>query len=417
MKIAIVGGGISGLSLGYLINDIADITIFEKNDYIGGHSRTIDLNIDNQNISVDTGFIVFNKKNYPNLTAFFDHLNVKYEKSNMSFGVSIANGEIEYSTKSVDSFFAQRKNIFNINFLTMIWDIFSFYRNSQQIIKENPYINLSSMLDMLGLDKWFRNYFLLPMAGSIWSSNAKQIENFSAKYLIDFFNNHGLLSFNDQPIWQTVTGGSKQYIHKLTKVLKNKIYKSVAIEKVMRNKDGVILEDDTTKRYNFDQVVFACHSDQAIKILARPSVEEVASIGEIKYNQNNIVVHSDSSLMPINRKCWSSWVYRCNDKNNIEEKLSLTYWMNNLQNINTKTQIFVTVNPFLEINEAKIFDRYKFEHPLFDMNTDFAQRTIEKIQGENNTWFVGAYNGYGFHEDGLNSSIKIAKQMGAKIPW
>lgn len=416
MKIAIIGSGISGLSMAYFMNNSAEITIYEKNDYIGGHSRTINVTTPDGIIPVDTGFIVFNKKNYPHLTQLFDGLGVNYEKSDMSFGISVGNGQLEYSTKSISTIFAQKRNIFRPQYLLMLRDIFKFYKKSKSTLLHQEDLTVSELIDKIGLGNWFRKYFLLPMAGSIWSSDIRQIENFPAKFLVNFFNNHGLLSVNDQPQWYTVSGGSKQYIEKLTHNLSNVQYCGAA--SIINRKDNKIeIKDIYGKIENYEHVIFACHSDEAIQLLERPTARELSSVGMIKYKPNSIVVHSDSSFMPINRKCWASWVYNSQTMNNIDDGIALTYWMNNLQNLPTTQQIFVTVNPQTQIDQSSVHNSHVFRHPLFDVYSQEAQRRIQNIQGENNTWYVGAYNGYGFHEDGIASSVAVAKQLGGTIPW
>ena len=413
MKIAIIGSGISGLALGYILDKNHDIQIFEKESYIGGHCRTINAEVENQKIPVDTGFIVFNKKNYPHLTSLFEHLGVKYEKSKMSFGVSIQDENFEYGTGSINSLLAQRSNIFRLDFWKMLKDILKFFKHSKEFA-ENAEHTIADLLNYLKLGDWFKNYFLLPMAGSIWSANPKSILDFPSITLINFFENHGLLTVKDQPQWHTVTGGSKEYVKLLTESFHDKINLSTAIQKVERQQDKVVLTDENGIKHEFDRVVFACHSDQALTMIANPTKDEKEILGNIKYQENKVTLHVDQELMPNNKRAWSSWNYI---DYGIDQSLTLTYWMNNLQNLNTTQNIFVTVNPTDAIDRSKILNEHIFHHPVFDLKAMNAQKKIDTIQGVQNTWFVGAYSRYGFHEDGILSAVKVAENMGESLPW
>ncbi|NRB10653.1 MAG: FAD-dependent oxidoreductase [Rickettsiaceae bacterium] len=411
MRIAIIGSGISGLAAAYILTQKHDITVYEKNDYIGGHSRTIEVEVEKKLVPIDTGFIVFNKKNYPYLTSLLDHLKVKYNKSNMSFGASLKKGSIEYGTQNLNSIFAMKSNIFNIKFWLMLKDIFKFYRQAKITIQKN--MTVKELLDKINLGQYFREYFLLPMAGSIWSCKPLQILDFPAHSLITFFDNHGLLSISNQPQWYSILGGSKEYVKKLTKSFVDKIHISRAASEVIRNKQGVTIIDEYGKSEQYDQVIFACHSDQVLQILSKPKAAELEILQNIKYQRSKVVLHKDDKFMPIRKSCWSSWVYLSEKPDN----LTLTYWMNNLQKLNCKTQIFVTVNPNKQIKQGDIFNEYEFEHPLFDLNAIKAQEKLATIQGKNNSWFAGAYNKYGFHEDGLLSAVNIAKKLEVDLPW
>ncbi|MDX1948893.1 MAG: FAD-dependent oxidoreductase [Rickettsiales bacterium] len=409
MKIAIIGAGISGLGAGYLLNKNGyDITIFEKNDYIGGHSRTIELDIDSVKTPVDTGFIVFNYRNYPNLTKLFDELNVAVEKTDMSFGVSIANGFLEYGTPKPKAIFAQKKNFFRLQFYKMLYDILKFNRKAKNYLNSN--LSLGECLSELKLGKWFRDYYLLAMGGAIWSTPISAMLDYPAKSFIRFFENHGLLTINDQPQWFTVTGGSREYVKKLTAGFSDKIKISCGVKKVIRGEKIKII-DTQNNEYIFDKVIFACHSDQAIKMLENPSEDEVNLIGAIKYQPNKIIVHSDENFMPKNKNAWSSWVYLSQEKCDNEKNVSLSYWMNRLQNLKTKTPIIITLNSKIRPAENKIYDEYIFEHPVFDEKAIQAQEKIEEIQGKNNSYYCGAYLKYGFHEDGYSSAVNVCKKI------
>lgn len=414
MKIAVIGTGISGLAISYILSKNHQLTIYEKNDYIGGHSRTITPKINEKEVPVDTGFIVFNKKNYPNLVSLFNHLNIEYSESNMSFGVSINSGKLEYGTSNLSSMFAQKRNLFNLQFLLMIKDIFKFYKNAKNY--RNIDLTVGQMLEEMKLGEYFKNNFLLPIAASIWSSKSFQILDFPTSTFVNFFDNHGLLSVSNQPQWYSVIGGSKNYVSKLSNSFKDRIHLSRPAMSANRVNEKVEIVDNSGNKELYDNVIFACHSDQTMKIIQDANDEEKKIIGNIKYQKNKIITHTDSSFMPQNKKCWSSWVY-LGENNYKNENLCLTYWMNNLQKLNTDKNIFVTVNPKTNPKKDTILDEYEFEHPLFNQKSIEAQKYLHKIQGKDRYWFAGAYSRYGFHEDGILSAIKIAEKMGEKLPW
>lgn len=420
MKIAIIGSGISGLATAYLMHNANhDITVYEKNDYIGGHSRTIDVSADDGNVAVDTGFIVFNYRNYPLLTGLFDYLEVPVVKSDMSFGASINNGWLEYGTQKISNLFAQKKNILDPKFLGMISDILRFNRNSLKLLEEDSLgnISLGDYLDKLKVGGWFRNYYLFAIGASIWSTPMEKIYEFPAKTFIRFFANHGLLTVNDQPQWYTVRGGSREYVKRLTNSFYEKILLSNGVRKVNRHDGYIEVVDNHDNIKKYDHVVFACHSDQALALLDSPSEQESAILANLRYQKNDIVVHSDVSFMPSNKKAWASWVYLSEEKQDNKNAVSLSYWMNNLQPLATNQPIIVTLNPATQPVDNLIYDRYQFEHPLFDQKAIDAQQNIEQIQGNGNIWYVGAYQRYGFHEDGILSAVNLAKKFNITPPW
>lgn len=414
MKTAIIGTGISGLSISYILSKRHQLTIYEQNDYIGGHSRTITPIINDVQVPIDTGFIVFNKQNYPNLNILLDHLDIPYSKSNMSFGVSMNSGQLEYGTSNLMSIFAQKSNIFNLAFWRMLIDICKFYKQARKF--KNTQMTVGQMLNHLSLGHYFKVYFLLPMAGSIWSSRVSQILDFPASTLINFFDNHGLLSIANQPQWYSVIGGSKEYVNKIIMPFKEKIHLSRAAISVKRTDSQVIVTDNYGNKDWYDQIIFACHSDQVIKIIDDATDNERNILGNITYQKNKIIVHTDLSFMPQRKQCWSSWVY-LGQHGNTDQNLSLTYWMNNLQSLNTDLPIFVTMNPQQSPDIETIIDEYNFEHPVFNLKSIEAQKGIDMIQGTKNSWYAGAYTGYGFHEDGILSAIKIAQKMEEQLPW
>lgn len=414
MKIAIIGSGISGLGAAYLLAPHYDITVFEKNDYNGGHSRTIDVPTGNTQSPVDTGFIVFNNWNYPNLMGLFKALNVPYQKSAMSFGVSISNHWLEYGS---DGMFAQKRNFLRPAYWKMLADIVRFNKQSLAYLEKDADISLGQCLDELNMGDWFRRYYLLAMGAAIWSCSVDTIMQFPAKTFLQFFKNHGLLSIKNRPQWYTVTGGSREYVSRLTDSFADKIKTNCGVTSV-ESKDGIHSVTDTKGHSeDFDQVIFACHADEALAMMDKPSADINEIIGAFDYQDNEIVVHSDTSFMPSEKKCWASWVYLSEGKKDTKQTVSLSYWMNNLQGLDDKHPVIVTLNPGRRPQEDLILDEHTFAHPIFDLKAIKAQEKITSIQGQNGIWFCGAYQRYGFHEDGLLSAVNVAKAMGVSTPW
>lgn len=417
MKIAIIGSGISGLSCAWLLNQKHDITVFEKNNYIGGHSNTASISYDNEQIAVDTGFIVFNFKTYPNLKGFFELLEVPIEKSNMSFGIKDLDTGFEYSGNDLAGVFAQKKNLLNLKFLKMLKDIVTFNKKAIQLVEKGSFTegqSLGSFVDSLQLGSYFKNYYLFPMAGAIWSCPLALIKDYPAKTFLQFFYNHGLLTVTNQPQWYTVKGGSKEYVKKMTHSFKDKIKLGCHIVKSQQSGDKIILEDAAGNQYTFDHVIFASHGDQTYHIIADKTEAEASILSNITYSQNTAVLHKSSDQMPVNKSAWASWVYLSSQK---ENKVSLSYWMNNLQHTNPSKPLFVTLNPIAPIPKEDIFGTYHYEHPIFDDKAVAAQQRLHHIQGKRNMWFCGAWTKYGFHEDGLNSALEVVKHFGVNIPW
>lgn len=415
-KIAIIGSGISGMAAAYLLHPYNNVTLYEKNSVIGGHARTKIIDYNGHNVAVDTGFIVFNHLNYPNLTALFKHLGVATQKSNMSFALTMDGGEFEWGANSINSIFATRKNIFNIQFYKMLKDIMRFFKKAHQCLNENNNQTLGQFLDELKLGIQFKEKFILPMGAAIWSSPIELMLQFPAKTFVQFFKNHGLLSINGQHQWYTVSGGSQNYINKLVDKFQNNIILENKIIKSWQDGNHILLEDMNGRREKYDQVIFACHADETLEIIQDATNIEKQILGAFHYQKNHAYLHSDSSFMPKRKACWSSWVYNLDMVNN-KKQVSLTYWMNLLQNIDNKYPLFVTLNPSRKIDEGKIFDQHVFSHPVFNQNTIIAQKQLANIQGNRNIWHCGAYQNYGFHEDGLASAVKVAQLMGIKIPW
>ncbi len=417
MKIAIIGSGISGLGAAHLLHAQHDITLYEKNTYAGGHSRTIEVKTPDGVLPVDTGFIVFNDRNYPNLTALFKRLDVPVIASDMSFGVSIADGWLEYGTQQTGNIFAQKRNVLRRDFWKMIADILRFNKQAQRYIGADPSVTLGQCLDELKMGAWFRHYFLLAMGGAIWSTPLVQMLEFPAQTFIRFFDNHGLLTVNDQPQWYTVKGGSRAYVARLTDGFKDRIKLDCAAVRVARHAKGVDVHDVTGKSERYDEVIFACHSDQALALIENSTDLEAQLLGDVRYQRNRIVVHSDARLMPQRKGAWASWVYLSDAKHDANPSVSLSYWMNRLQQLPTQMPVIVTLNPGTQPDDALMHDRYDFEHPVFDAAAIRAQARLPEIQGKQHLWFCGAWQRYGFHEDGLLSAMRVAQGLGVRIPW
>ena len=418
MKIAIIGSGISGLSSALLLSQKHNITLFEINKRFGGHANTVDITHKQNLISVDTGFIVYNKLNYPNLIGFFDFLKIETINSDMSFAVSARDGQLEYSG-SMTGIFAQKRNLFNIKFYKMLKDIIIFFMFGYKYafqVKENE--SLGEYLKRCKFSEEFVNDHLIPMSSAIWSCPEKEILNFPAKTLLTFFKNHQLINFIFRPKWRTVKGGSRQYVNKvIEKLKKNKKNKFVLNSKIKsifskNNKIEINFEKNTKI---FDKVIMATHPDQTINLIENLENKSKDVLSKFKYQKNTVYLHSDTSLMPQNRKTWSSWNYLSTEKT--INKSSVTYWMNILQNLNTSLNVFVSLNPYKKPKKDLIHKILYYEHPVFNLETNKAQNELDSIQGNNNIYYTGAWTAYGFHEDGIKSAVKITKLLDVKIPW
>jgi predicted NAD/FAD-binding protein len=411
MKIAIIGSGISGLGAAWLLHRQHDITVYEKNAYAGGHSRTIEPM---QDVPVDTGFIVFNDWNYPNLFGLFRALGVPYEKSNMSFGVSVNNGWLEYSS---DDLFGNLKNIKRFQYWGMLRDILKFNKEALSYLERDENVTLRQCLNELNMGEWFRNYYLLAMGAAIWSCPIETILNFPVKTYVRFFQNHGLLNISKRPQWYTVKGGSREYVRRLTAPFREKIKTDCGVRQVTHEEDRIKITDTQGHTEFYDQAILACHADEALAMIEQPTAEECATLRNFQYQENKVILHTDESFMPKRKQSWSSWVYLSEDRIDSKNAVSLTYWMNNLQPLPTAQNLFVTLNPGRRPKEETILDEHVFTHPVFTSNAVKAQEKIDQIQGKRGLWFCGAYQRYGFHEDGLLSAVNVAKKMGAEIPW
>jgi predicted NAD/FAD-binding protein len=410
-KIAIIGSGISGLYAAYLLNKDYDLTIYEKENYLGGHTRTLSIEYDNNYIDVDTGFIVFNKKNYPNFSKMIKKLNVEVGKSDMSFAVTsnkAKDPEIKYS--DVRSFFANKRNIISYKHYNLLFNINKFNTLSIKSLNSlNNYldnITLNKFLEDNNFDKFFIDNYIVPMGSSIWSCKPSQILQFPYLSYVNFMNNHGLLSISNQPQWLHIKNGSKTYVKCLKEYLTANIRLNDEVKCVIKTDNGIKISSSDGDQV-YDYVFFSNHPNEILNIGKSLSTHQTEILKDIKYSVNEVVLHKDSSVMPKNAKCWASWVYKKLDN----DKPILSYWMNSLQNIDRKYPIFVSLNAGGQINKSKVFNTHILEHPIFDIVARKAQELIPSIQGVNNLFFCGAYNKYGFHEDGVVSSIKAVEKL------
>lgn len=415
-KIAIIGTGISGLGAAYLLNRRHDVTVYEKASRVGGHARTMTVDYDGTAIAVDTGFIVFNEKNYPQLSAMFRHLGVPTHKSDMTFAASIRDGWLEWGAKDTNAVFGQRRNLLSPRFGLLIRDVFRFNAQAEETSERHPDLTLDEFLSLLRLGDWFRRFYLLPMCSAIWSCPPREMMRFPARTLIQFMANHHLLSASGQPQWLTVTGGSQEYVKRLTASFAHRVRVNCGAAAVTRGERGVTVLDTTGQRENYDHVVFASHGDETLRLLGDADAHERGVLSRFRYQPNVAVLHRDTSVMPRSRHCWASWVYT-SDGNLDEPMLSVTYWMNLLQGIPSETPLFVTLNPKAAIAPEKIFDTHVFDHPVFDRAAVAAQAEVQAMQGRRSTWFCGAHLRHGFHEDGLASAVHVARLLGCETPW
>ncbi|MFM9889833.1 MAG: NAD(P)/FAD-dependent oxidoreductase [Rickettsiales bacterium] len=416
-SIAIIGSGISGMGAAHLLHPHHAITVYEKAPRVGGHSRTVTVDAGGKSIAVDTGFIVYNEPNYPNLVGLFKQLGVPTHESNMSFAASINRGAFEWCARDVNGIFGQRRNIFSPKFYGMVRDVMRFNREAMAVAEAQPELTIGGLLDALKLGAGFRRYYLLPMAGAIWSCPPAQMLEFPAATLTRFFKNHGLLTLSDQPQWYTVTGGAQEYVKRITAAYADRIRVNCGAVSIRRVGERVEVTDTTGACETYDRVVLACHGDQALALLTDASDDERRILGHFKTQNNMAYLHGDVTQMPVRRRCWASWVYQAKGAVGQEANLGVTYWMNNLQGLDAAVPLFVTLNPTHPIAQDKIYDQHAFAHPIFTREAIAAQGEIERLQGQRNTWFCGAWQRYGFHEDGLGSAVKVAQQMGAPIPW
>jgi len=413
-RIAVIGGGITGLSAAWLLRDAFEVTLFEAEPRAGGHADTQTPVLDGVEVPVDTGFIVFNNLNYPNLVGFFEALGVAAHDSNMSFGVSKNRGAFEYAGGELPQLFAQPANVLRPRFWRMVRDILRFNTSAPALLNTASTLSLGAYLAEQGYSAGFVEDYILPMGAAIWSGSVEGMKAFPAQSFIRFFVNHGLLKVSGRPQWRTVTGGSKVYVARVLRDLREVVY--AAVTRVRREAGAVVVETAAGARH-FDQVVFCCHADQVLAMLEAPAREERNILGAIRFQDNLAVLHQDANLMPRRKLAWSSWNYLTQDRADHAQGVCLTYWMNLLQGMKTRLPLLVSLNPNLPIDPARVLLRKTYRHPQFDAEAVAAQAALPGIQGQDRLWFAGAWTGWGFHEDGIASAIRVASSLGVRAPW
>ncbi|MCH2165415.1 MAG: FAD-dependent oxidoreductase [Marinovum sp.] len=414
-RIAVIGAGISGMGAAHMLAEDHSVTLFEAEPRLGGHARTV-IAGKNGNQPVDTGFIVFNYANYPHMAKLFADLEVPVTKSDMSFSASLKGGKIEYGLHSFGALFAQKKNLLNPAYLRMVHDIFKFNATAVDAAQDRT-VPLGTFLDRLGMGDYFREYYLLPLSGAIWSTPIEKIMDFPAYALVQFFENHALLHHTGQHQWYTVDGGSIEYVRRLETSMLTKgvsLRLGAPIEAVRRFSHAVEIKPWGGEWEQFDEVVFATHSDDSLSLLADPSTAEQRALGNFLYQPNDVVLHADDSVMPKRRITWASWNYT-EDAHPEQERIDLTYWMNRLQpRIPQDDPMFVTLNARRDIRDELIYDQVTLRHPVYDLDALAAQEDVRSFNGTNRTWFCGAWMKNGFHEDGLSSAVDVVERIRAE---
>lgn len=412
-RIAIVGAGISGLVSAYLLSQRHVVTVFEAGDRLGGHTNTIEVDSDEGPLAIDTGFIVYNERNYPLFTRLLAQLGVESQPSEMSFSVSCDRTGLEYNGSSINQLFARRRNLLSPGHWRMIRDIMRFNRDAEHLHERGSATTVEDYVREHGFSEQFLMHYLIPIGASIWSCPSGTFRSFPIRFVIDFLRNHGMLQMADRPQWRVIRGGSRQYIAPLTKDFVNSVQLNARVERIERSPEGVKVQLDCGEFHRFDHVVLACHSDQALSMLDRPSDIERTLLGAFPYQLNETVLHTDESLLPRRRRAWGSWNYRI--RSDQTDAVAITYHMNMLQSLQTKAQYCVTLNETDRIDPKKIIRTLRYHHPIFTQERDAAQARHHELIGKNRTSFCGAYWGYGFHEDGVRSAVCVAEHFGCAL--
>ena len=414
MKIAIIGTGISGLTAAYLLNRKHDIIVFEKNDYIGGHTHTHSIKNGSESLSVDSGFIVYNEMTYPNFIKLLDILNVKRQPTSMGFSVKSIKKDLEYAGNSIASLFSQKLNLFRPSFWIMLWDIIRFNKNARSDLETiSPEITLEQYLSSKSYSKAFINNYVIPMGSAIWSTKADSMLRVPALFFIRFFNNHGLLQIKNRSGWWLIKGGSKEYIKKMIVDFKSKIRLNTGIDLITRDQDKIIIKTETGIEEEFDAVVIGTHSDQALKMLKDPSPKEQEILKALPYQSNDAILHTDLTVLPKRKSAWASWNYNLDQES--DNPVTMTYNMNILQSLNASETYCVTLNSNELIEQGRILKKLQYHHPLFTIGGIDAQKRKDEISGVNNTYYCGAYWHNGFHEDGVVSALEVCSHFGLSL--
>ena len=415
MNIAIIGTGIAGLVAAHHLYRNHQLSVFEANDWIGGHTHTLDVEIAGQCYAVDTGFIVFNDWTYPHFIDLLDQIGVASQPTTMSFSVSCPHIDLEYNGNNLNTLFAQRRNLLRPSFYRMIADILRFNRQAPELLDQQPALTLGDYLNREGYSRFFIEHYIIPMGAAIWSADPQYMLTMPAEYFIRFFKNHGLLSVSHRPQWRVIRGGSREYVHKLTAPWRDRIRVNCPVQQVHRLDDQVELTLADGETAYFDQVIIATHSDQALRMLADPSPAEREVLGNIAYQDNSVVLHTDTRLLPRRRLAWAAWNYHLQDQS-LQQPMTVTYNMNILQGLQSPETFCVTLNNDSAIDPNRVLARLRYQHPLFTPAAVAAQARQAEINGVQRTWYCGAYWGNGFHEDGVVSALRVIEQWSAQHP-
>ena len=416
MKIAIVGSGISGLTCAYLLNREHDITVFEKNDYVGGHTHTHEIEYDGKEFSVDSGFIVYNEWTYPNFIKLLDQLGVERQLTRMGFSVKSEKNNLEYAGHSLNGLFAQRSNFFRPSFMRILFSMRRFNAEARDDLGTlDPQITLGQYLTSNNYPREFIQHYIIPIGAAIWSTVPKQMMDVPAVFFIRFFENHGLLQVVNRPNWWVISGGSKKYVEKMIYDFKGKIRLSTPVKNVKRGIDSITVKfgSNGLEKENFDSIIFACHSNQSLAMLDSPSKQEEEVLSAIKYQRNDALLHFDDSILPKRKNAWSSWNYLLDEDPN--RAVALTYNMNILQSLKSDRTFCVSLNSGDLIDRSKVIKHLNYEHPLFTLSSINAQGRKHEVSGKNNTYYCGAYWRNGFHEDGVTSALDVCKDFGQSL--
>jgi predicted NAD/FAD-binding protein len=419
LRIAVIGSGAAGLGAAYALSESADVQLFEKDDRLGGHANTVEIDYDGAQIAVDTGFIVYNTKNYPNLTALFDHLGVETKWSDMSFGFSLGDGALEYACDDVDKVFAQRRNLLNPRFIWTFREVLRFCRVAPRDLEAGAAAGLSlgDWLERRRFSAWFRERFILPMGAAIWSTPSRRMMDFPAENFLHFFANHDLYTGLAEAMkWRTVEGGSREYVARIAAELGERAVTGAEVVSIRRAGPRPILCFADGEEAAFDHVILCGHGPDMRRLVTDADAEEEAVLGAFHVSRNRAVLHSDPRLMPTRRKVWSSWNLMSRGEGD-DQPVAVSYWMNRLQSLDPDCPLFVTLNPHIEPDPALVHAEFDYAHPLYDRAAFDAQTAIDAIQGRGGLWYAGAWLGFGFHEDGLRNGLRVAAALGARQPW
>jgi len=428
MKIAIIGSGISGLTAAWLLHQSHEITVFEANDYIGGHTHTIDVDVDGEQLAIDTGFIVYNDWTYPNFIQMLERLGIGSLATEMSFSVRCERSQIEYNGSNFNGLFAQRSNLLKPRFHRMLQDILRFNREAVGLLEaDHDSLTVDEYVTQRGYSKQFSDLYLIPMGAAIWSCPPETFGKFPVRFIVEFYRNHGLLSIRDRPQWRVISGGSKRYVEKLIAPFEDRIRLNTPVESIDREETGVTICATGSEDERFDHAIFACHSDQALRILGdTATLTEQNVLHEFPYQKNSAVLHWDDSVLPQRRRAWASWNYHIDGSPpDVQQEFdgasgqsaTVTYNMNILERLKAQRTYCVTLNRDAAIDPAKVIGKYEYHHPVYTTERRFAQQKHSALINHNRTSFCGAYWGNGFHEDGINSALAVCRQLGVGPPW